>query len=336
MRTAVELWQRVGFEDAPRVDQLLLRGAAVGAVGAAFGTLVTTVTSARPPGGLPVAFAAALALVALPRHGFGLRLALAFAVSVLALLLPWSPSSLPYFFTVALGVSLALEPLPAWRRGLALVGPSLGAAWCLWVVRWLSAWHLGPFAAARWLPIAAAGLFVAAGASLAWVSFAGDAVEPRLLVTPKVLHTWLRLRSALRRIPQGAHRARLQALAEAGAARFLAARAEADALQRSLDAQLEAETASAVVALQERLAQDTDAQLRAHLQQLLRVHQDTLEQLEGLRRQLERLDARAAAEAAWLDTAAFSLERAPAADPLLADVVSRLGALATARGGATA
>jgi hypothetical protein len=278
-----------------------------------------------------VSFSAALLLLVLPRQTFGLLLALTAAVMLLPVFLPWTPSTLPFFFTVPLGLAMALEPLSPVRRLVALVGPSLGGAWCLLVEHWLSARHLGGASALGWVAMLAAGLFVSAGAALAWLSFAVDAVEPKLAVQPKVRLAWLRLRTALRRLPKGEPRARLEALAHEGAARCVSARAQRDEVAGSLDEDLEHDAREAVTALTQRLTETADAELKSHLAQLLRVHQDTLEQLEGLRRKVERFEARAAAEAGWLETAAFSVELAPKSELGLRELASRLDSLATVR-----
>ena len=325
--TIEETWARVGFEDPAMVERLLVRGAFAGSIAGVLGAIAGRVGNGHHAGGFAVAFAAALLLLVLPRQSFSLLLAMTGAVALLPLFLPWTPQTLPYFFTVPLGLALALEPLPPVRRLVALVGPSLGGAWCLQLEQWLSARHLGGAAALSWLAVLGAGLFLSIGAALAWLTVAADAMEPKLAAQPQVRTAWLRLRTALGRIAPGAPRARLEALAREGALRCMKARGERDALAGSLDHDLEKEAREAVLALQERLTQTTDAELGSHLTQLLRVHQDTLEQLDGLHRQVERLEARAAAETGWLETAAFSLELAPKSEPALVELASRLQTL---------
>lgn len=327
--TLEETWARVGFEDPAMVERLLVRGAVAGSIAGLLGAMAGNVGT-RPHGGeFAVAFAAALLLLVLPRQTFGLCLVMTGAVALLPVFIPWTPDTLPYFFTVPLGLALALEPLAPVRRLVALGGPSLGGAWCLQLVQWLSARHLGGAAALSWLAVLSAGLFVSIGATLAWVTVAADAVEPKLAAQPKVRNAWLRLRTALARIPQGAPRARLEALAREGALRCVKAREERDALAGSLDEGLEKESREAVLALSERMTQTIDAELGSHLTQLLRVHQATLEQLDGLHRKMARLEARTAAEAGWLETAAFSLELAPRGEPALIELVSQLQTLSS-------
>lgn len=327
MATLQETWARIGFEDPATVERLLVRGTVAGALAGVAGALVGNMTRGHHAGPFAVSFAAALLLLVLPRQTFGLLLSLTGAAALLPVFVPWTPSTLPYFFTVPLGLALALEPLPPLRRLVAVAGPSLGAGWCLQTVQWLSARHLGPAGLLGWLAVLGAGLFLSAGAVLAWVTFAGDAVEPKLAGQPKVLQAWLRLRTALGRIPRSEPRAGLEALVRSGALRCVSARAARDELAGTLDAAAEDEARDAVKALQQRLTETTDPELAAHLEQLLRVHQDTLEQFDGLHRKLERLDARAAAEAGWLETAAFSVELAPKGEPGLRELASRLESL---------
>ena len=173
-----------------------------------------------------------------------------------------------------------------------------------------------------------AGLFISAGAALAWVTFAADTVEPRLSAEPKVLAAWIKLRTALQKLPKARASERLEALALEGAERCLKAIAEKDEVARSLDGTQESESREAVAALETRLAESADAELKEHLAQLLRVHRDTLEQVDGLRRKVDRLEARVAAETGWLETAAFSVELSPKSELSLNDLSSRLMKLA--------
>jgi hypothetical protein len=149
------------------------------------------------------------------------------------------------------------------------------------------------------------------------------------LVAPRVRQAWQRLRRALQRVGDDAARARLDELSREGAQRWISARAEHAALLAGVDVTLEEETRSAVRALEERLETTDDGELQTHLAQLLRVHRDTLEQLDSQRRRLERAEARVAAEAGWLETAAFSIELAPRNAVGLGDLAQRLVTLAT-------
>lgn len=331
--TLSKAWARVGFDDAQRVEAVLVRGTLAGVLGGALALLIAGVGNPLPAAAYGLAFGTGIMVLVLPRLGWPAVLAFTGAVAMLPVFIRWTPSTLPYFFTLPLGLALALEARAPLRRVAVLVGPSLGAAWCLAVVRWLSARHLGPLGESLGvLGVLLGGLFVAGGAALAWLTFSYDALEVRLAGQPKLHHAWSRLRTALARLPRGPAQARLQRLVREGAERCLGAKAERDAAQRGLDEQAEREAREAVAALTERLAQTTDGELTAHLEQLLRVHRDTLEQLDGMRRKLERLEARELAEAAWLDTAAFSLELAPKAEQALLDVGARLEGLARARG----
>jgi hypothetical protein len=329
MNALEETWSRTGFDEPSTVERLLVRGALAGALSAgALALLGEGVPQLRLLPSHVVAFTAAVLMTVLPRQSLSARLALGGVAAMLPVFLPWTPSMLPYFFTVPLGMVLAQEPASLVRKGVSLVGPSFGAAWCLLLERWLSARHLGPLASMGSLALFAAGLFIAVGASLAWVSFAADAMEPKLVGQPKVRLAWLRLQAALKRLPQGEPRAQLQLLAAEGAARCVKARAEHDELASTLDETSETEARESVTALKERIEETADAELKAHLGQLLRVHQDTLEQLDGLRRKVERLEARTAAEAGWLETAAFSVELAPRNEGGVRELAARLQSLA--------
>ena len=331
MNSAQKTWQRLGFEDPAAVERLLVRGALAGAlcvVGC--GLLVGWTAGWQRTQNLAVGAvtcAAAALLLALPRQTLGKRLLLAGAPWLLLVFVPFTPAMLPYFFTVPLGLALALEQRAPLRRLVALVGPSLGGAWCLLITQWLSARHLGGAVALSWVALLGAGLFVSAGAALSWVSFAVDAVVPKLAAHPRAQLAWLRLRAALRKLPQGTSRQQLEALAYEGAERLVNARAQRDQVAAALEHAGEQDARDAVDALEERLKQTADAELGSHLAQLLRVHRDTLEQLDELHRRVERLDARAAAEAGWLETAAFSVELAPKGELAVSELTSRLRSL---------
>jgi hypothetical protein len=139
------------------------------------------------------------------------------------------------------------------------------------------------------------------------------------------------VRTALARVHDAGVRRQLETLARAGATRWVQAERERSELNAGLDMTLEAETRAAVTALEERLLETGDAELKEHLVQLLRVHRDTLEQLDGVRRKVERAEARVAAEAGWLETAAFSIELAPRSTAGLGELAGRLQSLAAIR-----
>ncbi len=331
MRAFERIWQRVGFEDPAAVERLVVRGALAGASSALLGGLVLGVmvgwqrTQHLALGA--VALAGAVLQLVLPRLPLGKRLLFAGVGWLLPFFLPWSPEAMPYFFTAPLGWALALEQRTLPRRLLALAGPSLGAAWCLLITQWLTGHHLGKLAGLQWLALLGAGLFVSAGSALAWVSVAADAVAPQLASQPRAQLAWLRLRAALRKLPDGTSRHQLEALAHEGAQRLVSVRAQRDQVAAALEGAGEQEARDAVQALDERLKETADAELSSHLAQLLRVHKDTLEQLDELHRKVERLEARTAAEAGWLETAAFSVELAPKSEPSTRELTSRLRAL---------
>lgn len=330
MTTRQMTWSRVGFLEPAFVERLLVRGALVGGLGALVGVAAERTSRQAWSGSVVAAFAVVPLLFALPRQRATLSALLLGALGFALLVVGTSASTLPFVFAVPLGAMLALEPMSAPRKLLALVGPSLGVAWALVAARWLGARHLGPLAVLHWAPLFALGLFAAAGASLAYLHLAADELEHRLPEDSKVLQAWLRLRRALRRLPV-AERAELHALAVERAERWLAAREEVRELVAGIDQDAEGEARAAVDALTTRLADTTDPELRALLEQQLRVHADTLEQLAGLRRRSDRADARAAAESAWLDTAAFTVELAPR-QGAAKDLVDRLRSLARERG----
>ncbi len=333
MRALEETWQRLGFENAAEVEKRLVHGTAVGVIGGLaggwLGGLLPTQNRPLLTVSLAVSFSAALLMLVLPRVRLGYRFTLLGTTTLMTLSLPWGVSApvLPLFFTVPLGLVLALEPDRWGRKLLALAGPTLGAGWCGLVALGLSARHLGLGTMPTWLPLAGAGLFITAGAVLAKVTFAVDTMEPKLINQPKVRLAWLRLRAALDKLTPGESRRQLEVLAHEGAARCVSARADHDDVASCLDGVAEQDARAAVFALKEKLEQTTDAELKAHLSQLLRVHQDTLEQFDGLRRRFERLEARTAAEAGWLETAAFSIELAPKSELGVRELASRLSSL---------
>ena len=188
MSTLEETWQRVGFEVPAEVERLLVRGTLAGAVVGAGAMLCSGALRTANTAGYTLALIAGVLLAVLPKQRLRFRLGVLACSAWLPVFLPWTPSTLVYFFTVPLGLMLALEPLSFARRAAIVLGPSVGAAWCLLLERWLSARHLGHATALGWFPLLACGLFVSVGAALASLSFAADAVEPRLMIQPKVLH----------------------------------------------------------------------------------------------------------------------------------------------------
>lgn len=328
MKTLEMTWSRLGFEAPAVVERLLVRGTITGALVVGAGALVQARVQPREVGAVAVAATAALLILALPKQTLAVRAGLGAGAVAAALFFPWTLAALPYFFTVPLGLALAHEATSPARKLAAFAGPSLGAAWCVLVASWLSLRHLGVGAALGWVAMLGAGLFISAGAALAWVTFAADDLEPRLAGEPKVLAAWRKLRTALERLPKGKESTRLASLAREGAERCLKALSERDELARSLDETQERESREAVSALEARLSETADTELQAHLSQLLRVHRDTLEQLDGLRRRIERHEARVAAETGWLETAAFSVELTPKNATSLGELETRLAKLA--------
>lgn len=320
--------ERVRFDDAAQAEQTLWRGALAGVGG--LGAAAVAGLMMRPAGDGPVAlgFSAAALVVLLPKLSRGLLVWLLLAALGVMVILPLRSERLPFVMTLALGLVLATEVTSWPRRALALLGPTLGGAWGLWVLQWLPQRHLGAFSFPLSLvALAAIGLFVAVGATLSQVSVLLDDVEHSLAAHPKASVAWLRLRAALKRVPAGPARSLLVEVCTAGARQVAEAGTDEQRARSSIDRGAEADARSAVKALGEKLEETKDGELRGHLQQLLRVHGDTLEQLDGLERQRARAEARAAAATGWLETAAFSLELAPKTEAGLLDLAQRLRAL---------
>lgn len=327
-QTVTQWWKRVGFEQPEDVERRLVVGSFVGALVAGVAVLLETMTHSNPTGGSAACVALLALIVALPRHSRALMALLSLGLIVSVLTVGVTAARAPWVLSAALGVTLAVEPQPRWwRRALALVGPALGV-WCfLFVVRWLSARHLGAGAAAGVVVQLTAGLFVSAGAVLSSLTVAVDAVEPRLRFDAKVREVWLRLHGALKRVPEASARQKLKDVANLVASRWLDARLEQRDAE-TVDEERAAEARDAVERLEARLQDTEDAELRRHFEQSLRVHRDVLEQLEGLSRKSERAAARARAEADWLENAVFTLELTPGSGNALTDAVDRLAVLA--------
>jgi hypothetical protein len=320
---------RLAVVDEARAQQLLTNGTLVGLVAAAF-----PFAWALPRGHSPevsawfMGLVGAALLFALPRVPWLIRLA---AVGVIGFVVMTTIRPVPEVLMVllggGLGLLLAFEHGAWWRRLLALAGPTLGAWWGLKVLELLSRSYLEPFSHLGPMSGLALGLFIALGACLALLRWTADDIEPRLAAEPRVEQTWVRLRKALQRLPEGEPRARIAAAARASAERWLTARSEATEVKASLDEDLESETRLALERLEVRLTETTDDAMADSYRQLARVHRDTLEQFATLRQRKERLDARAATEAAWLETAAFTVELAPRDTSHLPDLAGRLVAL---------
>lgn len=325
MKTLETAWARLGFEAPAVVERFLVRGTSTGALmSLAIALSVHSRLYPRELSAFIVASTAALLLLVLPRQTLAARAGVGAGAVAAALVIPWTPVTLPYFFTVPLGAVLAYEASTPVRKLVAFAGPSLGGAWCVVVANWLSLRHLHASWVFGWAALLSTGLFISAGAALAWVTFAADTVQPRLTEEPKVLAAWLKLRAALQKVPKGGAKDRLESLALEGAERCLKAVAQRDEVVRSLDETQEIESREAVTAIEARLAETADDELKVHLAQLLRVHRDTLEQLDGLRRKIERQEARVAAETGWLETAAFSVDLSPKSETSLGDLHHRL------------
>lgn len=330
-RALARLAEHVSHAEPAHAEALLVRGAVAGLLGAVAAVVPAAFLERSLAGPTALGLTAALLFLLLPRQAPSLLVLLWGATALVALLSPTPARFVPFYFTAALGLLLAFEHQGGFQRGVALLGPSLGGLWGLQVVAWLSARHLGPAAHLGAVATVALGLFVAAGAAAAGLEWSADGVTPRLRADPKLQRSWERLRVALARLPEPGVRRQLQALARASAERWLAARAETAAVAASLDDELEARSKDALLQLEVRLEATTDAGVADSLRHLARVHRDTLEQFDGLRRRRERLEAAAASEAAWLETAAFTVELAPRTEWARGEMASRLEALCATR-----
>ena len=230
-------------------------------------------------------------------------------------------------YTLALGIALAMERERWYARVASVVMPWAGGVWALLVTQALSVRHLGELRAFADLVPLAFGVFLGLGAWAARLTVAADDVEPMLAGSPRALVAWDRLRAAVRKVPGGAARVELLRVMHQGVCELVEAQREHAQVSQGFDAELAQETMDAIAALNTRIAEETDSELKAHLEQTLRVHKDVLEQLSGLQRKAERAAARVSAELGWLETAAFSVELAPRNADGLQSLAGRLASL---------
>ncbi|MBL8913952.1 MAG: hypothetical protein JNM17_24830 [Archangium sp.] len=328
LKTWKQWWQRVGFEQREFAERRLLVGTLFGALIAGVVVMIESLASSRTNGTVAICAALFTLIIALPAHPRWLMAMLSFGLMVSFAMTRVTESAAPWVLSVALGVTLALETGLSWpRRVLALVGPAIAVGWFLFVVRWLSARHLGGGTVLGGATQLTAGLFISIGALLSQVGLAVDAVEPRLRFDRKMRETWLRLHAAMKRVSEPTARQKLKDTANLVASRWLDARLEQREAE-DIDEERANEARAAVETLTSRLEMVEDDELRRHFEQSLRVHKDVLEQLESLSRKSERAAARARAEADWLDNAAFTLELTPHSKLALTDAVDRLAILA--------
>lgn len=320
-------WKRVGFEDPFHVERNLTVGAMVG-VGVAL--VVAAFVSAREPSVHPIVSATLCLLhLTLPRHNKWLMLGAVAVTLSLGVCFDLSVRTLPWLCAASLGLAMAFEQ-PSWgRRALVAFGPALGTAWALALAHVFSAKYLGSARVLTFGAIGLSGVFVALCSSLGTLTLSLDALEPRLRVLdPKVRETWQRLHRVARRFSPERRRQVLD-LASMVASRWLDARLEQVEVSQALERSQFDEATAAIERLEQRLNEVSDSELRAHLEQSIRVHRDTLEQLDGLRRRAERAEARAVAEVSWLDTAVLTLELTPTTEERVLDATSRLASLAS-------
>jgi hypothetical protein len=324
---------RLGFEDAPHAERTLLRGTLIGLGAALLGVVYEALARTHSGGALPMSLAALALIVALPRHPKWLLVMLAAGTLLTAVVKGLREVNVAFLFAGALSIALALESKWWVRRAISLFAPLFAVGWYFFVVRALGARHLG--SAGQALTIIGqlgAGLFLALGVVSAELAVAVDAIEPALRFDAKMRQAWLRLHGALKRLPTGAQQ-KMHGVAQAVAARWLEAKQEQQEAG-GFDPKQAEEAKEAVATLVARLETTEDPELKRHFEQSLRVHRDALEQLDALKRKRERAEARAVAEASWLDTACFTLELAPRSPTAVDEAIDRLAVLATPRAAA--
>ncbi|MGV3621633.1 MAG: hypothetical protein ACO1OB_12490 [Archangium sp.] len=249
------------------------------------------------------------------------------AATGLVVLDPPLPFGSSTAYVLAFGVALAMEQQRWYSRVLAVAGPLVGSWWALLIMQTLSARHLLELRTlVNFVPLSF-GVFVGLGAWLAKLTVAADEVEPMLAESPRALAAWDRVRSAVKKIPVGAARVELLRVMHEGVCKLVEAQRAHSELSKNHDTELEQSTMDAIAALNGRIAEETDVELKKHLEQTLRVHKDVLEQLSGMQRKTERAAARLSAELGWLETAAFSVELAPRNADGLQSLAGRLASL---------
>jgi hypothetical protein len=268
-------------------------------------------------GAWQVTLALMLATVVLvPVHrGLGARV----LVPTFSALVLFALPSLVATVLVALGLGVFLL-LPGWpltpRRILLLAAPLLGLGWHATLLELV---HRSVLAVGllRATPL----LFVAAAVLLAHVEMVRDPIEAGLRET-RLHELWLQVTGALGRLPVGPERSQLQTLAEGAAQGWQQACDEATRLGEVLDG-----LARDAATLGATSAPSDDAQVRRQLEQLRRVEADTAEQVDGLRRTVERLHATASTHEAVLRRLALQVRLCQPTPVALRQVHEQLAAL---------
>lgn len=328
MKTTLEaVLGRVSFDRSEATMTWFTRAVISGGVGAAAMSAVTWLALRQVIPVYALGGAAAAMLFTCTALPLAMQLAYfgaATGVAVVDLPLPFGGSTA---YTLALGIALAVGQERWSSRLLTVFSTWLGGLWALLVMQSLSARHLGELRALSTLVPLAFGLFLGLGAWVGRLRIAADDVEPLLEGSPRALVAWDRLRAALRRVPAGAARVELLRVMRDGVGKLVEAQRAHAALSTAIDRELEQDTVDAIDALTTRRDEVEDQELKAHLEQTLRVHRDVLEQLSGLQRKAERAAARVSAELGWLETAAFSVELAPRNADGLQSLAGRLASL---------
>jgi hypothetical protein len=319
MRALTWLSQSFAVRSPERLGRLLAWSTAVGVVAAG----VVTLVHGRQPY-LPAALASVGILVTVPRLSLPARAVVGLVLVGLMLgigdLLP-SLVVVPAMLWLVLALDGQLTP----TRALAFAtGAVLATLWHAGLVQALHPWNEATRALLLALK-ASVGLFLGVGLALGHVEAVGDRIAARL-DGRRAGEVWRRVQQALARLPRGESRRRLEAKVRALALELIARLEEERAVAESIAVVDASHVQAELEVLSSRAEAATDAGARAHLEQAMRVHRDTLEQVDGLNRQRERLEARAATGVALLERAALCLEVAPASASL-ADVTSRLEAL---------
>jgi hypothetical protein len=275
---------------------------------------------------LPAALASVGIFVTVPRMRFGVRVVVGLTLVGLVLGLGGELPSL-LFVPAMLWLVLAVDGELTPARALSFAaGSVLATLWHAGLVHVLHPWNPATHLLLSALK-ASVGLFLGVGLAAAHVEAVSDRIAGRL-EGRRAGEVWRRVQQALSRLPRGDGRRRLEAQVRALVLELLSRLDEERAVAESIAVVDASHVRAELEVLASRAEAATDAGARAHLEQAMRVHRDTLEQVDGLVRQRERLEARAATGVALLERAALCLEVAPASASL-ADVASRLEALSS-------
>lgn len=266
------------------------------------------------------------ALVVLPRVGGGGRL-LACVLALVGLYLVVD-RTVPALVVVAAVLPLTVTfgagaSLP--RVALAAVGPALAVSAHAWLVHLVRPWSPATQLLAGALE-ASVGLFLGLGLALAHLEGEDEHLAWQLDLRDAGT-AWRRLTAALGKQRRTGARRQLEARLRGLARQLITQTDEVRAVAAAITGVDEKQLHVALAELSAKAEAVMDTQARRHLEQALRAHRDTLEQVDGLTRRRERLEARARATLALLERAALALEATSPTEPL-GEVVARLDLLA--------